>query len=332
VGLDFGFLNNRLTGAIDLYSKKTTKLLFNEYVPTTSGFSSELINAGSVGNKGIDISLDYVVIDHKTFGWKIFGDFSSNKNKVLNLNGTNNLLAGSSSSSIFTGGGQPTSILQVGSPIGSFYGYKFAGIWQSQEQITASGQTSPVVHPGDPIYVDENKDGTITGADRVIIGHALPKFIYGFTNSFRYQRFNLTAFVQGVYGDNILNENLYDIQNGFSTDNKLASGTSNSQARVSSTLRRSTGITSDVIKDGSYLRLKTVSLAYSLKIPANNTIKSALLYVTGQNLVTVTHYNGFDPEVNSYGNNSNSNNLSLNTDYGSYPSSRTFIVGLKLGL
>jgi TonB-dependent starch-binding outer membrane protein SusC len=162
----------------------------------------------------------------------------------------------------------------------------------------------------------------------------------GSSNTFWYLSFNWTAFVQGVYGDNILNENLYDIQNGFSTDNKLASvvnswtgpGTSNTQARVSSTLRRSTGITSDVIKNGSYLRLKTVSLSYNLKIPANNTIKSALLYVTGQNLVTVTHYNGFDPEVNSYGNNSNSNNLSLNTDYGSYPSSRTFIVGLKLGL
>ena len=340
VGLDFGFLNNRLTGAIDLYSKKTTRLLFNEYVPTTSGFSSELINAGSVGNKGIDISLDFVAIDHKNFGWKIFGDFSSNKNKVLNLNGTNNLLAGNSSSSIFTGGGQPTSILEVGHPIGSFYGYKFAGIWQTQDQITKSGQTSPVVHPGDPIYVDQNNDKAITGADRVIIGHALPKFIYGFTNNFRYGRFNLMAFVQGVYGDNILNENLYDIQNGFSTDNKLASvvhswtgpGTSNTQARVSSTLRRSTGITSDVIQDGTYIRLKTVSLSYNIKLPANKGIRSALLYVTGQNLITHTHYSGFDPEVNSYGNNSNSNNLSLNTDYGSYPSARTYIVGLKLGL
>jgi TonB-dependent starch-binding outer membrane protein SusC len=340
LGLDFGFLNNRLTGTIDVYSKKTTKLLFNEYVPTTSGFSSELINAGSVGNKGIDVSLDFVVIDHKDFGWKVFGDFSSNKNKVLNLNGTNNLLAGNSSSSIFTGGGQPTSILQVGQPIGSFYGYKFAGIWQTQDQITKSGQTSPVVHPGDPIYVDENKDGAITGADRVIIGHALPKFIYGFTNTFRYGRLTLTAFVQGVYGDDILNENLYDIQNGFSTDNKLASvvhswtgpGTSNTQARVSSTLRRSTGITSDVIQDGTYIRLKTASLSYNIKIPKNNALKSAVLYVTGQNLLTHTHYSGFDPEVNSYGNNSNSNNLSLNTDYGSYPSARTYLVGLKLGL
>ncbi len=340
LGLDFGFLNNRLTGTIDLYSKKTTRLLFNEYVPTTSGFSSELINAGSVGNKGIDISLDFIAIDHKQFGWNIFGDFSSNKNRVLNLNGTNNLLAGNSSSSIFTGGGQPTSILQVGHPIGSFYGYKFAGIWQTQDQITKSGQTSPVVHPGDPIYVDQNNDKTITGADRVIIGHALPKFIYGFTNNFRYGRFNLKAFVQGVNGDNILNENLYDIQNGFSTDNKLASvvhswtgpGTSNTQARVSSTLRRSTGITSDVIQDGTYIRLKTVSLSYNIKLPTNKGIKTALLYVTGQNLITHTHYSGFDPEVNSYGNNSNSNNLSLNTDYGSYPSARTYIVGLKLGL
>jgi TonB-dependent starch-binding outer membrane protein SusC len=148
------------------------------------------------------------------------------------------------------------------------------------------------------------------------------------------------AFVQGVNGDNIFNENLYDIQNGFSTDNKLASvvhswtgpGTSNTQARVSSTLRRSTGITSDVIQDGTYLRLKTVSLSYAVKIPPNKALKTALLYITGQNLITHTHYSGFDPEVNSYGNNSNSNNLSLNTDYGSYPSARTYIVGLKLGL
>jgi len=340
LGLDFGLFGNRLTGTVDVYSKKTSKLLFNEFVPTTSGFSSELINAGSVGNKGIDIGLDFLVIDRKDFSWRIFGDFSSNKNKVLNLNGTNDLLAGNSSTSIFTGGGQPTTILQVGQPIGSFYGYKFAGIWQSEEQIKASGQKSPVVNPGDPIYVDENHDSSITGADRVIIGHALPKFVYGFSNNLRYGRVSLSVFIQGVYGDNILNENLYDIQNGFSTDNKLSSvvrswtgpGTSNTLPRVSSTLRRSTGITSDVIEDGSYLRVKTVSLSYNIGVPAHKTIKSLLLYATGQNLVTLTHYSGFDPEVNSYGNNTNANNLSLNTDYGSYPSARSFLVGVKMGL
>ncbi|HXB92377.1 MAG TPA: TonB-dependent receptor [Puia sp.] len=340
LGLDFGLLNNRLTGTIDLYTKKTTRLLFNEFVPTTSGFSSELINAGSVGNKGIDIGLDLLVVDRKDFSWRIFGDFSSNSNKVLNLNGTNNLLAGNSSTSIFTGGGQSTTILRVGQPIGSFYGYKFAGIWQNAKQIAASGQKSPVVNPGDPIYVDENGDSSITGADRVIIGHALPKFIYGFTNNLRWRQLSLSVFIQGVYGDNILNENLYDIQNGFSTDNKLASvahswtgdGTSNTLPRVSSTLRRSTGITSDVIEDGSYLRLKTVSLSYNVFMHAHKTVKSLLLYITGQNLITVTHYSGFDPEVNSYGNNSNANNLSLNTDYGSYPSARSFLLGIKMGL
>jgi TonB-linked SusC/RagA family outer membrane protein len=340
LGLDFSLISNRLSGTVDLYSKKTTKLLFNEFVPTSSGFTSELINAGSVGNKGIDIGLDFTAIDHKDFGWRLSGNFSSNRNKVLNLNGTNNLLAGNSSTSIFTGGGQPTTILRVGEPIGSFYGYKFAGIWQNSKQILAAGQKSPVVTPGDPIYVDQNGDSAITGTDRVIIGHALPKFIYGFTNNFRYRRLSLSVFVQGVYGDNILNENLYDIQNGFTTDNKLASvagswtgdGTSNILPRVSSTLRRSTGITSDVIEDGSYVRLKTVSLSYNLRVPAKKTIKSLLIYVTGQNLVTITHYSGFDPEVNSYGNNANSNNLSLNTDYGSYPASRSFLLGIKLGL
>ena len=336
VGLDFGVWNNRLTGTIDVYSKKTTKLLFNEFVPTTSGFSSELINAGSVGNKGIDVGLDLVAIDQKDLGWRIFGNFSSNRNKVLDLNGTNNLLAGNSSTSIFTGGGQSTTILRVGQPIGSFYGYRFAGIWQNAKQIAASGQKSPVVNPGDPIYVDQNGDSSITGADRWIIGHALPKFIYGFTNNVKWRQFNFSVFIQGVYGDNILNENLYDIQNGFSTDNKLASvahswsgdGTSNTLPRVSSTLRRSTGITSDVIGDGSYMRLKTVSLSYNVKMPPHKSIKSLLFYITGQNLVTLTHYSGFDPEVNSYG----SSNLSLNTDYGSYPSARSYLFGIKMGL
>jgi len=340
LGLDFGIFNNRLSGSIDIYNKKTTNLLFRKYIPATSGFTSELINAGSVGNKGIDIGLNFTAIENKDFGWKILGNISSNQNKILDLNGSNNLLAGNSSGSIFPGGGQPTSILQVGKPIGSFYGYQFMGIWQNQAQINTSGQKSPIVHPGDPIYADQNNDSIINGTDRVIIGHALPKFIYGLTNTFRYKKFGLMVFLQGVQGDNILNENLYEIQNGSASENKLASvanswsgdGTSNTQARVSSILRRGTGITSDVIENGSYMRLKTVSLSYTLNFKMSKVIKSMLFYVTGQNLVTWTKYSGFDPEVNSYGNNSSSNNLSLNTDYGSYPSSKTILIGLKLGL
>jgi TonB-linked SusC/RagA family outer membrane protein len=339
LGLDLGFLNNRLTGTIDLYYKRTSNLLFNSFIPTSSGYNSELINAGKVENKGLEIGLNFRAIDHKDFGWNILGNISFNRNNVLDLNGTDNLLAGNSSTSIFTGGGQPTSILRVGEPIGSFYGYQFKGIWQNQAQIIASG-TKSAVKPGDPIYADINGDSVITGADRVIIGHALPRFVYGLTNNLRYKRWNLNVFMQGVYGDNILNENLYEAQNGFTTTNKIKSvlnswtgdGTSNTLPRVSSILRRGTGVTSDVIENGSYLRIKTVSLSYDLNMSKSKMIRSLNIYATIQNLFTFTHYSGFDPEVNSYGNNSNANNLSLNTDYNSYPASKTFIIGLKMEL
>ena len=133
-----------------------------------------------------------------------------------------------------------------------------------------------------------------------------------------------------------MNENLYDIQNGFSTDNKLSSvvhswtgpGTSNTLPRVSSTLRRSTGITSDVIEDGSYLRVKTVSLSYNIGVPAHKTIKSLLLYVTGQNLVTLTHYSGFDPEINTGSTLGGIQTFGI--DYFTYPKARTFLVSLNV--
>jgi TonB-dependent starch-binding outer membrane protein SusC len=339
IGLDFGLLKGRLTGSIDFYYKKTSDLLFNSFIPTTSGFNSKLINAGSVANKGLDISANFIAIDNKDFGWTTNGNISFNRNKVLDLNGTDNLLAGNSSGSVFTGGGQPTSILRVGEPIGSFYGYEFSGIWQSQAEIAASGIKS-VVRPGDPKFVDRNKDSLISGTDRSIIGNALPKYIYGFTNNFRFRRWNLNVFLQGVQGVKVFNENLYELQNGFTGTNKLKSvinswageGSNNSLPRVSSVLRRGTGVTSDVIEDGSYLRIKTVSLSYDFDLINSKIVKSLNIYMSGQNIFTFTKYSGYDPEVNSYGNNSSSNNLSLNTDYNSYPASRTITFGVKMTL
>jgi hypothetical protein len=153
-----------------------------------------LINAGSVENKGLEISVSGVVVDKKQVGWDVNGNISFNRNKVLNLNGTDDLLAGASSGSIFPGSVQATSILRVGQPIGSFYGYQFNGIWQTPEEIAASGIKS-APRPGDPRYVDQNGDGLITGTDRVIIGRALPKFVYGLTNSVRYGKWNLNVFL-----------------------------------------------------------------------------------------------------------------------------------------
>ena len=148
------------------------------------------------------------------------------------------------------------------------------------------------------------------------------------------------VFLQGVYGNNIFNENLYEIQNGSYAFNKVSyvltdswtgPGTSNTNARITSVLRRSTGITSDVIENGSYLRIKTVTLSYNLPLPRLTTVfKNAVIYFTAQNLVTITKYSGYDPEANSF-DTSNANSLSLGTDYNAYPNYRSYLAGIKLG-
>ena len=334
VGIDLAFLQNRIQVTADAYYKKTSDLLLRVSVPRTTGYGDIYLNAGSVENKGFEFALTTNNIDGKKFSWNTNLNFSLNRNKVLDLNGEYERYVGASSSSLFVGSGLGnTSVLRVGEPIGSFFGYVFDGIWQTPEEITASG-TKTVVRPGDPRYKDLNGDGTITAADRTIIGRAQPKFIYGMTNGFKYGGFNLSVFIQGVQGSDVLNLNRYELESGITTTNKLKTvndrwtgpGTSNTIPRAGSTIRRSTGIVNDVLEDGSFVRLKTVTLGYTLP-KFGNTVKSASIYVTAQNLVTLTKYTGYDPEVNSFGR----DNLSLNTDYNAFPSTRTFIAGVRLG-
>ena len=338
IGLDLGLLQNRITFNADVYDKKTSKLLFNRTVPASSGFTTVLDNLGAVSNKGIELSLNTVNIQQPNLRWVTNFNFSRNINKILSLGGIPYQITGNVSSSLYPGG-QNSSILQVGQPIGAFYGYKFEGIWQSQAQITASG-TKEAVKPGDPRYEDLNGDNNITAADRTIIGYAVPKFNYGFSSSLTVQRFNLYVLLQGVYGNSILNENLIESENGTTNDNKQnyvltqswnGTGTSNTLPSVGSTLRRSLGPTSDVLESGSYLRFKTITLSYDLPLPKlTHVFKSASIYVTGQNLITVTKYKGYDPEVDSYSN-SGGNYTSLGTDYNPYPNVRTYLLGVRFG-
>ncbi|TWI95559.1 TonB-linked SusC/RagA family outer membrane protein [Mucilaginibacter frigoritolerans] len=338
IGVDLGLLQNRITFNADVYDKKTTKLLFNRSIPASSGFTTLLDNLGAVSNKGIELSLTTIDVASKDIRWTTNFNFSRNVNKILSLGGIPYQITGNVSSSLYPGG-QNSSILQVGQPIGAFYGYKFEGIWQSQAQITASG-TKEAVKPGDPRYADLNGDNNITAADRTIIGYAVPKFNYGFTSNLTVQRFNLFVLIQGVYGNQILNENLIESENGTTTDNKQAyvltqswngPGTSNTLPSVGSTLRRSLGPTSDVLESGSYLRFKTITLSYDLPLPKLTPVfKSASVYITGQNLITITKYKGYDPEVNSYPD-SSGNYTSLGTDYNPYPNVRTFLLGAKFG-
>jgi TonB-dependent starch-binding outer membrane protein SusC len=337
VGVDMGLFNNRLQLTADYYMKKTTDLLLAVAIPVTTGYGSVLINAGSTENVGFEIGLNSVNVDRGRFKWTSNLNFSRNVNKVVDLNGEAQRFVGQSSTSLFTGGNGTTSILKPGEPIGSFFGYQSAGLWQNATEIAESGITSPVFRPGDPRYIDQNGDKAINALDRVIIGSAQPDFIYGFTNNVSYGNLSLTVLLQGVQGSKVLNLNRYELESGVINTNKLTTvlnrwtgeGTSNTIPKANSTVRRALGITDEVLEDGSFLRIKTITVGYNLPIPSGikNVFKSANIYVTGQNVFTFTNYSGFDPEVNSFG----SDNLSLNTDYNSFPSSRTFIAGIRLG-
>lgn len=332
IGLDLGLWNNRVEITTDYYNKKTTNLLLYINVPLTSGYESLLRNIGAVQNRGFEFSLTSRNIVNPTFKWESVLNFSTNKNKVLDIGTNKEIFVGEITNNIFSG---TSGIIQVGQPIGSFYGYMFDGIWQTQDEIDRSGTEQPVT-PGDPKYRDLDGDKSLTGLDRAIIGQALPKFIYGFTNNFKYGRLGLTIFLQGIYGNKIFNENRYEIENGFPIFNKLAyvatdswngPNTSNTLPSIISTYRRGAGFSSDMLENGSFLRVKTVTLSYDLPLnKLTSAFKAASVYVTAQNLLTFTKYSGYDPEVNSF---DNSNQLSLGTDYNAYPNYRTFLAGVR---
>jgi TonB-dependent starch-binding outer membrane protein SusC len=335
IGIDLGLWKNRLTLTTDYYYKNTSNLLLYVNIPMTTGYTSILQNIGSVSNKGFEFSATTLNIDKNKVKWSTTFNFSTNKNNVEDLGPNPQIYTGGLSGDVFHGNVPNTSILIKDSPIGSFYGYVFDGIWQTQEQINNSG-TLQAVTPGDPIYKDMDGDKELTEDDRRIIGQASPKFIYGLISNLTVGKFNLSIFIHGVNGNKILNENLYRNENGLPATNKFAyvatdswhgEGTSNTLPRVSSNLRNAMGFTSDVLQNGSFLRLKTITLSYDLPLSKKTSaFKSANIYVTAQNLLTFTDYTGYDPEVSS-----SLDPLNLGTDYNAYPNYKTFLFGVKFG-
>ncbi|MDO6434894.1 TonB-dependent receptor [Flavitalea sp. BT771] len=331
-GVDLSLWSNRVTLTADYYYKTTSNLLLNVAIPQSSGYASILLNAGKVRNQGFELSITSRNMDGPRFKWSTTLNYAANRNKVLNLNGTDSVLVGKTGPYILTNGLAPA-ILIVGQPIGAFYGYKFKGIWQSKDQIAKSGMKDKLV-PGDPIIADLRHDSTITGADKTIVGHAQPKFIYGMTNDFSLGRFNISVFLQGVYGNDILNVTKYSHTTG-GTNNPFvevtnawsATNASNTIPRVNSSMLKGLGVVDNFIEKGSYLRIQTVTLSYNAPLPKiTHVFKSSLIYFTVQNLYTITGYSGYNPEVSSYG----MDNLSAGIDLNPYPPARTFIAGIKM--
>lgn len=333
VGFDVGLFNNRLQLSADYYDKLTSDLLFSVGIPTSSGFASTLKNIGSVRNTGFEFTLNTINVDKSGFRWTSEFNISFNRNKVLTLDGRQEFRTGADASIANTG--QNPILLRVGTSLGNFFGLVTNGLFQTQAEVDASAQKT--AKPGDLRYVDRNGDGAISDLDRDIIGNANPDFFGGLNNTFSYKGIDLNIFIQGSRGNEIINYTTFDLIN--------LTGGNNQSARVLDRWTPTTGgntipranasggsrlLSSLHVEDGSYLRLKNISLGYNLPTRWINraAFTAAKIYVAAQNYLTYTKYTGYDPEVNRFG----SSSLSQGIDYGGYPASQTLLIGLNLKL
>lgn len=328
-GIDMGLFQNRLQLTFDAYYKKTNDLLYNSNVPWTSGYANALQNIGSVQNTGLELGINSFNLEGP-LSWTTNFNIATNQNKVLDLGAVNYFYSQGGSGHLKIN--QVTRV-KVGEPIGSFYGYVSDGIFQLNDKISESAQ--PTAKPGDRRYKDLNGDGKITAdQDRTIIGQALPRLFGGITNNFKYKNLELNVFAQWVYGNDILNYNRFELELPTGDQNLSAAmvnrwtpaNPSNEFPRA--TRQRAFLFSDRQIEDGSYLRIKTLTLAYNVPKLIGGKIHGLKLYATAQNLATFTRYSGFDPEVSRYG----ASNLDMGQDYGVYPTARTLMLGLNFNL
>jgi TonB-linked SusC/RagA family outer membrane protein len=335
IGVDAGFFKDRLTITADYYSKKTFDLLLSTPIPTTSGFPTTILNVGNITNKGFDFDVR-TVNTTGAFKWNTSINLSLNKNNVTNLNTETDIL--------LLGG----SLLRQGEPIGTFFGYQFEGIFQTDQEAAASavmlGQeatsadTASRARAGDRKYRDMNKDGRIDANDRTLLGTAQPDFTFGFNNSFFYKGVELSVFFQGSQGNKMANFNALDLLSFTGQNNVLAeaglnrwtpTNASNKYPRASASTRDVGVFSSAIVEDASYVRLKNVTLAYRIpnKILDRAKIKSLRIFAGATNLWTVTDYSGYDPEANTYG----QSTTLIGIDAGGYPQAKTYTVGVNVG-
>ncbi len=317
IGIDFGILNSRITGELDYYIKNTSDLLLNVNLPGNSGYRTQTRNVGKLENKGIElvINSENLVGDFK---WNTSFNFARNRNKVLDLDGQ-----------VITG--SFLSRTQEGSPIGIFYGPKYAGVDPAN---------------GDALYEIVNADGSITktndynAATQQKFGNPNPDFIAGITNNLSYKGVDFTFLFQGVFGNDIYNGGgKFMSANGDFFDNqtkdqlnrwrKPGDITNVPQARLFGA--NGTGESSRYMMDGTYVRLKTVTLGYNLPASVLNKLKFSKLrvYASAQNLLTFTKYEGWDPEVNS--DSYAQNNTNQGIDFYSAPQAKTITFGINVG-
>ncbi|MFB9076516.1 SusC/RagA family TonB-linked outer membrane protein [Flavobacterium procerum] len=334
VGLDLSLLDRKINFVFDVYYKKTNDLLISVPVPLSSGYATVLQNIGGVENKGVEIGLTTENVKTENFAWNSNIVFSANRNKVTEIgNGVNQFFPVVPNGSLLQ---QQPVIVKVGLPLGTFWGYRTNGIFQTQEEVNTQPKINSLANTriGDRKYVDTNGDGVITALDKGNLGTSQPKFVGSFSNTVSYNDFDLNFSFQGSYGAKIFNALNQQLE--ISTLGTNAAATLNDRwtpTNPSNEIPRATssplGIVSErYVEDASFLRLKLITLGYTLPKSVSKKLgtKSVKVYVSAENLITWTKYTGYDPEVSSY----EQNNLYPGIDFGSYPNSKTFISGLNV--
>jgi TonB-linked SusC/RagA family outer membrane protein len=331
-GFDLGLMS-RMNLTVDWYRKKTTDLLLQISLPLESGFESALANRGSVENKGIEVGLEADILEgsNKGLRWRTNINLARNRNKVLDLGGEPSIFA----DLITTDYNLPGTLIQVGQPIGVFYGFKSSGVIPDQaaaDLITWKNFSNATFKPGDMRIEDLDGDGVITLNDRTNIGDPTPDFTYGFSNTFTWRGLELSGLLQGSHGGKILNVNRIRTEGSprANIDRARWEGRwtpENPNAKYPRVGENPNQVgpnnfTSNLLEDGSYLRLRTITLSYG----APAWLFGARLYVTGTNLWTKTDYSGFDPDVSGQ----SVGNTNRGIDIGAYPLARTIIAGLNI--
>lgn len=332
VGMDFGLFNNRISGSIDYYNRKTSDQLFVKPLPSVVGFSGVRTNFGEVSNKGLEIAIASKNLTGE-LKWNTNFNIAFLKNETTKLpDFTEELIGGNIGTFISN-----YLIVREGDPLYSFYGYEINGIFQEGDDIENS--PTPNVEgyaPGMPRFVDQNSDGLIDDEDRVVLGDPFQDLNFGINNSFEYKGISLSFYINGVQGIETLNanitESLYptnDARNSISRfyqdrwtpenpSNTLPSGVN------ASLYGGARAINSLTVLDASFVRLKNVTLGYNIPMDNINILKSLRIYVAADNLVTITNFEGFDPDASATGEGI------VKVNYNTYPLAKTIRLGFDV--
>jgi len=347
IGIDLSFLKNRINLTVDYYKKITKDLLLNATLPTSTGYVSGYKNVGRVSNQGIEFTLNTTNIEKKNFTWTTSFNIAFNKNKVLELNNDEPSLA-----SRITWGNFNNAFPYIAIPghaTALFYGFLFDGVYQYsdfnqlangtyvlKDNVPDNGSPRANIQPGYIKYKDINGDRVVDNNDLTIIGNPNPIHIGGITNNFTYKNFDLSVFFQWSYGNDILNANRIEFEAGDVTRGYLnmfksfayrwtPENQTNDLYKVGG--QGAQVYSSRTIEDGSYIRLKTISLGYNLpaSVLKKAKIKAVRIYGAAQNLLTWTKYSGIDPEVSV-----KPSALTPNFDFSAYPRAKTITFGLNV--